>query len=195
MSASSRPRRPTPIWPSEIRSFASGIRPYERAVLRSAPAPIAAAVAQPRNDRRRIGSGLSMGGPPELAGHLNASSRIPRSLGLELCEASVLAQRHPDHLPNRLFSFNHPVDAPADLQGLRADHRDRPDLVVLDSRKAIAEGCVKSFQTNFYRDCQDELRSDPQPGARRARRRQPRPGSGTGNKGTACLRKGSVASC
>ena len=45
MPASSVPRRPTPMWPSEMRSFAPRIRPYEKAVRPRPLAPIATAPA------------------------------------------------------------------------------------------------------------------------------------------------------
>jgi excinuclease ABC subunit A len=56
-----------------------------------------------------------------------------------------------------LFSFNHPVGACETCKGFGRTMAIDPDLVIPDSRKTIAQGCVKPFQTTFYSDCQDDL--------------------------------------
>jgi excinuclease ABC subunit A len=56
-----------------------------------------------------------------------------------------------------LFSFNHPVGACPTCKGFGRTMAIDPDLVVPDTRKTIAGGAVKPFQTGFYSECQDDL--------------------------------------
>src|SRR5207247_8408712 len=56
-----------------------------------------------------------------------------------------------------LFSFNNPVGACPTCKGFGRTMAIDPDLVVPDQRLSVRAGCVKPFQTPFYRDCQEDL--------------------------------------
>jgi len=56
-----------------------------------------------------------------------------------------------------LFSFNNPFGACPTCKGFGRTMAIDPDLVVPDSRRTLAGGAVKPFQTSFYSDCQDDL--------------------------------------
>jgi excinuclease ABC subunit A len=56
-----------------------------------------------------------------------------------------------------LFSFNNPVGACPTCKGFGRTMEIDPELVVPDPRLSVRDGCVKPFQTPFYRECQDDL--------------------------------------
>jgi excinuclease ABC subunit A len=56
-----------------------------------------------------------------------------------------------------VFSFNNPVGACATCKGFGRTMEIDPHLVVPDPRLSVADGCIRPFQTNFYRECHDDL--------------------------------------
>lgn len=56
-----------------------------------------------------------------------------------------------------LFSFNSPVGACETCSGFGRVIRVDPDLVIPDPSKTLAEGAVKPWTTNAFKECQDEL--------------------------------------
>ncbi len=61
-----------------------------------------------------------------------------------------------DPIPN-LFSFNSPIGACGTCRGFGRTIGIDPDLVVPDHAKTLADGAVKPWQTQSYRDCQHDL--------------------------------------
>jgi excinuclease ABC subunit A len=61
-----------------------------------------------------------------------------------------------DPVPN-LFSFNSPIGACKTCRGFGRIMGIDYDLVVPDATKTLAEGAVKPWQTESYRECQDDL--------------------------------------
>ncbi|MFQ5936389.1 MAG: excinuclease ABC subunit UvrA, partial [Acidiferrobacterales bacterium] len=61
-----------------------------------------------------------------------------------------------DPIPN-LFSFNSPVGACETCRGFGRTMGIDDTLVVPDEKKTLAEGAVKPWQTQSYRECQDDL--------------------------------------
>ena len=61
-----------------------------------------------------------------------------------------------DPIPN-LFSFNSPIGACGTCRGFGRTIGIDPDLVVPDHAKTLADGAVKPWQTQSYRDCQRDL--------------------------------------
>jgi excinuclease ABC subunit A len=56
-----------------------------------------------------------------------------------------------------IFSFNNPVGACESCKGFGRTMDIDPDLVVPDGRLSIAQGCIKTFQSASYKECQDDL--------------------------------------
>jgi excinuclease ABC subunit A len=56
-----------------------------------------------------------------------------------------------------VFSFNNPVGACESCKGFGRTMDIDPDLVIPDGRLSIAAGCIKTFQTASYKECQDDL--------------------------------------
>ena len=56
-----------------------------------------------------------------------------------------------------LFSFNSPIGACENCKGFGRVIGIDPDLVVPDTSKSLAQGAIRPWQTNAYRDCQKEL--------------------------------------
>ena len=61
-----------------------------------------------------------------------------------------------DATPNQ-FSFNSPIGACATCRGFGRTIGIDYDLVVPDAAKTLADGAVKPWQTESYRECQDDL--------------------------------------
>lgn len=61
-----------------------------------------------------------------------------------------------DPIPNS-FSFNSPVGACANCRGFGRTIGIDYDLVIPDATKTLADGAVKPWQSDSYRECQDDL--------------------------------------
>jgi excinuclease ABC subunit A len=64
--------------------------------------------------------------------------------------------RYRDPVPN-LFSFNSPIGACPACRGFGRMMDINYDLVIPDEGKSLAEGAVRPWQTESYRECQDDL--------------------------------------
>ncbi len=56
-----------------------------------------------------------------------------------------------------VFSFNNPVGACESCKGFGRTMDIDPNLVVPDGRLSITEGCIRTFQSSSYQECQDDL--------------------------------------
>jgi excinuclease ABC subunit A len=84
-------------------------------------------------------------GEPVVAQHYSADLHCPD------CDI-----HYRDPIPN-LFSFNSPIGACATCRGFGRTIGIDADLVVPDHAKTLAEGAVKPWQTQSYRECQRDL--------------------------------------
>ena len=93
-------------------------------------------------------------GEGKVAVHVEGEP-APRSFSTALhCAACDVSYGDPSPA---LFSFNHPVGACETCKGFGRTMAIDPELVIPDSRRTLAGGAIKPFQTNFYSDCQDDL--------------------------------------
>jgi excinuclease ABC subunit A len=97
------------------------------------------------------GAGRVLLYPFDKEGHPEAPWRF--SAGLHCPDCDILYR---DPVPS-LFSFNSPIGACPTCRGfgrtIGVDH----GLVVPDEGKSLAEGAVRPWQTESYRECQDDL--------------------------------------
>jgi excinuclease ABC subunit A len=84
-------------------------------------------------------------GEPVAAQHYSADLHCPD------CDI-----HYRDPIPN-LFSFNSPIGACETCRGFGRTIGIDPSLVVPDHGKTLAEGAVKPWQTQSYRECQQDL--------------------------------------
>ena len=89
---------------------------------------------------------------------LNARRRPARtpwrfSTGQHCADCDIAYQ---DSIPS-LFSFNSPIGACATCRGFGRTMGIDDELVIPDEGKSLADGAVKPWQTDSYRECQDDL--------------------------------------
>jgi excinuclease ABC subunit A len=89
--------------------------------------------------------------PLDSAGELQEPLHFSAGLHCPVCDIG-----YRDPIPN-LFSFNSPIGACETCRGFGRTIGIDPLLVVPDERLSLAAGAVKPWQTESYRECQDDL--------------------------------------
>jgi excinuclease ABC subunit A len=96
------------------------------------------------------------------------TAKAPRSLTPPFCQSSVPLRfsadlhcadcdiHYRDPVPN-LFSFNSPIGACETCRGFGRTIGIDYNLVIPDDTKSLAAGAIKPWQTESYRECQDDL--------------------------------------
>ena len=89
--------------------------------------------------------------PIDEAGNTGTPWRFSSELHCPDCDI-----RYRDPVPN-LFSFNSPIGACPACRGFGRTMGINYDLVIPDESRTLAEGAVRPWQTESYRECQDDL--------------------------------------
>ncbi|HEY3356799.1 MAG TPA: excinuclease ABC subunit UvrA [Polyangia bacterium] len=98
--------------------------------------------------------GALRAGRGEVELHLEGAAaplRFSEALRCDGCGAA-----YTDPTP-AVFSFNNPIGACESCKGFGRTIEIDPDLVIPDDRLSVADGCIKPFQTPFFKESQDDL--------------------------------------